>query len=248
MAEKLYYSMGEVTEMFDVNPSLIRYWGTQFDALAPKRNKKGNRMFTPDDIETLKLIYHLVKERGMTIEGARKALKAKRKDTSTPREVELLERLQRLRAMLVQVREECGADVGERIIDSDIAPEEELRPTESAPTESAPTESAPTESAPTAPDSEAVETKPTAEPATEPKPKAKRGRKAKEPVPAPAETEPVEMFSGEQSKQPSELQPEQQPEPQSEQQPELFQEESVESAPASENEERPLPFYEQTLF
>ena len=245
MAEKLYYSMGEVTEMFDVNPSLIRYWGTQFDAIAPKRNKKGNRMFSPEDIETLKLIYHLVKERGMTIEGARKALKAKRKDASTPREVELLERLQRLRAMLVQVREELGAGADTRIIDSDIAPEEELRPTEKATTESAETKSVPT-----APDAEPAEPEKVAEP--EPKPKTKRGRKAKEPVPAPVETEQAEMFAGEQpepqSEQQSDPQPEQQPEPQSEQQPELFQEESAESTPAPENEERPLPFYEQTLF
>ena len=246
MAEKLYYSMGEVTEMFDVNPSLIRYWGTQFDALAPKRNKKGNRMFTPDDIETLKLIYHLVKERGMTIEGARKALKAKRKDTSTPREVELLERLQRLRAMLVQVREECGADVGERIIDSDIAPEEELRPTESATT----TENAMTESAPTISDAEPVETEAVAESATEPKPKAKRGRKAKEPAPA-AEPEQVGMFSAEQPvEQPAEQPVEQsyeQPTGQPAGQPELFREEIAEPEPAG-NAERPLPFYEQTLF
>ena len=129
MAEKLYYSMGEVTEMFDVNPSLIRYWGTQFDVLRPKRNKKGNRMFTAEDIATLKLIYHLVKERGMTIDGARKALKVRRSDTATPREVELLERLQRLRAMLVQVREELGGESGEQMVDDDIAPEAEIRPT-----------------------------------------------------------------------------------------------------------------------
>ena len=129
MAEKLYYSMGEVTEMFDVNPSLIRYWGTQFDVLRPKRNKKGNRMFTAEDIATLKLIYHLVKERGMTIDGARKALKVRRSDTATPREVELLERLQRLRAMLVQVREELGGEIGEQMVDDDIAPEAKIRPT-----------------------------------------------------------------------------------------------------------------------
>lgn len=126
MAEKLYYSMGEVTEMFDVNPSLIRYWGEQFKEIAPKRNKKGNRMFTPDDIATLKMIYHLVKERGMTIEGARKALKAQRANTSAPRDAELLERLQRLRSMLLQVREELGSDAGVQMVNRDIAPEEEI--------------------------------------------------------------------------------------------------------------------------
>ncbi|MBR5106254.1 MAG: MerR family transcriptional regulator, partial [Alistipes sp.] len=69
MAEKLYYSMGEVTEMFDVEPSLIRYWCSQFSCLKPKRNAKGNRMFTPQDIDRLKRIHHLLKEKKMTIEG-----------------------------------------------------------------------------------------------------------------------------------------------------------------------------------
>ena len=66
MAEKLFYSMGEVAEMFDVNASLIRHWESQFSVIRPKRNKKGNRLFSPQDVENLKLIYHLVKERGMT--------------------------------------------------------------------------------------------------------------------------------------------------------------------------------------
>ena len=77
MAEKLFYSMGEVAEMFDVNASLIRHWESQFSVIRPKRNKKGNRLFSPQDVENLKLIYHLVKERGMTLEGAKKALKQK---------------------------------------------------------------------------------------------------------------------------------------------------------------------------
>lgn len=115
MAEKLYYSMGEVAEMFDVNPSLIRYWGTRFAALRPKRNKKGNRMFTSEDIETLKLIHHLVKERGMTLDGARKALSAERvvSRSEVSAEMELLERLQAVRAMLVQVRDSYGVDESE---------------------------------------------------------------------------------------------------------------------------------------
>ena len=72
MAKKLFYSMGEVSEMFDVNPSLIRHWESKFEVLKPQKNKKGNRMFTPEDVENLKLIYHLVKERGMTLDGARR--------------------------------------------------------------------------------------------------------------------------------------------------------------------------------
>ena len=69
-SKKIYYTMGEVSEMFDVNPSLIRFWEQKFDILKPDKNKKGNRLFTPADIENLKLIYHLVKENGMTLAGA----------------------------------------------------------------------------------------------------------------------------------------------------------------------------------
>ena len=59
-SRKIYYTMGEVSEMFDVNPSLIRFWEQKFDILKPDKNKKGNRLFTPKDVENLKLIYHLV--------------------------------------------------------------------------------------------------------------------------------------------------------------------------------------------
>jgi DNA-binding transcriptional MerR regulator len=103
---KLLYSMGEVTEMFDVNASLIRYWESKFDCIKPHKNKKGNRMFTPSDIENFKLIYHLVKEKGMTLEGANSAMK--RRNKSVKRDVSILERLQNIRAMLVEVRESLG--------------------------------------------------------------------------------------------------------------------------------------------
>lgn len=108
MAKKLFYSMGEVSEMFDVNASLIRHWESKFDVLRPRKNKKGNRMFSPGDVENLKLIYHLVKERGMTLEGANRCLKRNR--GALTRDAELLERLQRVRAMLVEVREELRSD------------------------------------------------------------------------------------------------------------------------------------------
>lgn len=122
MAEKLYYSMGEIAEMFDVKPSLIRHWETQFGVLKPKRNKKGNRLFTPSDVEHLKLIYHLVKEQGMTLEGARKALKqARGNQDGTSRDMELLERLQRVRALLVEVREDLKAGEGELVEDMSSA-------------------------------------------------------------------------------------------------------------------------------
>ena len=103
---KLLYSMGEVTEMFDVNASLIRYWESKFDCIKPHKNKKGNRMFTPSDVENLKLIYHLVKEKGMTLEGANMAMK--RRGKSVQRDVSILERLQHIRAMLLEVRESLG--------------------------------------------------------------------------------------------------------------------------------------------
>lgn len=113
MAEKLFYSMGEVAEMFDVNQSLIRHWESQFSVLRPKRNKKGNRLFSPQDVENLKLIYHLVKERGMTLDGAKKALRQPRAEGGVRRDAELMERLQRIRALLVEVREDLKAAPGE---------------------------------------------------------------------------------------------------------------------------------------
>lgn len=73
--KKLYYTIGEVSEMFEVNPSLIRFWESEFDILNPKKNNKGNRLFTPEDIENLKIIYNLVKEQGLTLDGAKKYLK-----------------------------------------------------------------------------------------------------------------------------------------------------------------------------
>ena len=109
MAEKLYYSMGEVTEMFDVEPSLIRYWCSQFSCLRPKRNSKGNRMFTPQDVERLKRIHHLLKEKKMTIEGAQKAMKKRVIEAEeNDSDIALLEQLQALRAALVEMRDSIG--------------------------------------------------------------------------------------------------------------------------------------------
>lgn len=115
-AKKLYYSMGEVAEMFDVTPALIRHWEAQFDCIKPHRNKKGNRLFTPDDVERLKQIYHLVKERGMTLKGANKVLKRAKSD-EVAQEMELLERLQKIRAALVEVREELKVGDGEQVVE-----------------------------------------------------------------------------------------------------------------------------------
>jgi DNA-binding transcriptional MerR regulator len=73
--EKKYYTIGEVAEKFDVATSLIRFWEGEFDIIKPKKNRKGNRQFTKQDIENVKLIYHLVKEKGFTLQGAKDMLK-----------------------------------------------------------------------------------------------------------------------------------------------------------------------------
>ena len=78
---KLYYAIGEVAEAFGVNTSLIRFWEKEFDIIKPKKNAKGNRKFTPEDIKNLELIYHLVKERGFTLEGAKIHLKEEGRKT-----------------------------------------------------------------------------------------------------------------------------------------------------------------------
>ena len=125
MAKKMFYSMGEVAEMFDVKPSLLRHWEAKFDILRPHKNKKGNRMFTPEDVENLKLIYHLVKERGMTLAGAAQYLKNGITDTMR-RDMELLDRLQKIRAELVEVREQLK-DVPDGYTVVEVAqPEEEI--------------------------------------------------------------------------------------------------------------------------
>ena len=77
--EKLYYSIGEVAKMFDVNTSHIRFWSKEFDVIKPATNKKGNRLFTQADVDNLKKIYHLVKEKGFTLKGAKVELKEERK-------------------------------------------------------------------------------------------------------------------------------------------------------------------------
>jgi len=99
---KLFYSIGEVAEMFDVNASLIRFWEKEFDILQPKKNKKGNRMFTPDDVENLKIIYHLVKERGFTLDGAKQKLKGNKEDVVN--NTEIAERLEKVKSYLLELK------------------------------------------------------------------------------------------------------------------------------------------------
>ena len=102
--EKLYYSIGEVADMFRVNVSLLRFWEKEFDILKPKKNKKGNRMFTTKDLDNLKIIYHLVKERGYTLEGAKKKLKENKDDTIN--NIEIVNRLKDIRQFLAELKEE----------------------------------------------------------------------------------------------------------------------------------------------
>lgn len=102
---KLYYSIGEVAEMFDVNPSLIRFWEKEFSGIKPKKNKKGNRLFTAKDIGVLKQIYQLVKEEGYTLEGAKARLKSKSsKDTSEVLGNDLLDKLMTIKSELIKIK------------------------------------------------------------------------------------------------------------------------------------------------
>jgi DNA-binding transcriptional MerR regulator len=102
--DKRYYSMGELAKAFDVNASLIRFWDKEFDILKPRKNAKGNRMFTPEDVKNLQLIYHLVKERGFTLEGAKAHLKAGQKRTLDS--FDIINKLEGIKAQLNQIKNE----------------------------------------------------------------------------------------------------------------------------------------------
>ncbi|MFT3737734.1 MAG: MerR family transcriptional regulator [Breznakibacter sp.] len=101
--EKLYYTIGEVSKMFDVNTSLIRFWEKEFDIIKPHKNKKGNRLFTQQDIENFHLIYHLVKQKGMTLKGAAKKLKENRQDAVN--NFEVVRNLEQIKGMLLELKE-----------------------------------------------------------------------------------------------------------------------------------------------
>ncbi len=99
---KQYYSMGEVSEMFRINPSLIRFWENQFEILQPKKNKKGDRFFRPVDIKNLHLIYHLLRQRKYTLEGAKDYLKSE--DQNANKKFELIQSLQKIRNFLLEIK------------------------------------------------------------------------------------------------------------------------------------------------
>ena len=101
--EKLYYSIGEVAEIFTVAPSLIRFWESEFDIIKPKKNRKGNRQFTREDIDNVRTIYHLVKEKGFTLQGAKEML---RNDSQAVKDkMEMLDSLRNVRKFLVELKE-----------------------------------------------------------------------------------------------------------------------------------------------
>ena len=101
LPEKRYYTIGEVAKAFDVNTSLIRFWEKEFDELKPKKTAKGNRKFTPEDIKNLKMIYHLVKEKGYTLDGARIALTTNKKVNEA---VEMIDRLEFVKSELIKLK------------------------------------------------------------------------------------------------------------------------------------------------
>ncbi|AFD07140.1 MerR family transcriptional regulator [Solitalea canadensis] len=101
---KLYYTIGEVAALFNVNTSLIRFWEKEFDILQPKKNKKGNRLFSPEDLENLRIIYHLVKEKGYTLQGAKDYLKGN-KNVETDKQ-KVIESLTSLKSFLLKLGDE----------------------------------------------------------------------------------------------------------------------------------------------
>ena len=104
---KLYYTIGEVAAMFDVNTSLIRFWEKEFPVIQPKKNKKGKRLFTSKEILKIDIIYTLVKEEGYTLDGARKALKEKKTVTvhvEPEEDGELLKKLESIKAKLISLK------------------------------------------------------------------------------------------------------------------------------------------------
>ena len=102
LPEKRYYSIGEVAKAFKVNASLIRFWEKEFDVLQPKKNAKGNRKFSKDDIEHLKFIYHLVKERGFTLDGAKIHLKEEKHQSLN--KFEIISKLERVKHELLKIK------------------------------------------------------------------------------------------------------------------------------------------------
>jgi len=103
MSEKLYYKIGEVASIFNINTSLIRYWEQEFDFLKPKKSKKGTRYFSRKDIDNFEIVHHLVKEKGLTIQGAKDYLQ-NRKEENTIDKLEVINTLKRTKSLLEEIR------------------------------------------------------------------------------------------------------------------------------------------------
>lgn len=104
--EKKYYTIGEVAEMFGVATSLIRFWETEFETIKPVKNKKGNRVYTKEDIEDIRIIYHYVKERGFTLSGAKDFIKLDKKKNLE--KIEAIESLEKVRDFLLDLKKNLG--------------------------------------------------------------------------------------------------------------------------------------------
>ena len=103
LPEKRYYSVGEIAKAFDVNPSLLRFWEKEFKEINPKKKKGGSRKYTPEDVVTIQKIHHLLKEKGLTIEGAKKQLKLK--DLAEDKNLVVIQKLEQLKSQLHQLKE-----------------------------------------------------------------------------------------------------------------------------------------------
>ncbi|MGF1639155.1 MAG: MerR family transcriptional regulator [Cyclobacteriaceae bacterium] len=106
LIEKKYYSIGEVAEMLGVATSLIRFWETEFDVIKPKKNRKGNRQFTREDIDHVKLIFHLVKEKGYTLQGAKELIRSDNNNVKD--KMDVLDTLRSIRSFLVSIRDKIS--------------------------------------------------------------------------------------------------------------------------------------------
>lgn len=111
--QKLFYTMGEVTRLLNIESSTLRFWQKEFPTLIkPHRNAKGNRLFTKEDIKKLRMLYHLIKEKGMTLEGAKNHLKAPATGGIDERAA-VIDRLKRVKNMLREIRDNLGESDGE---------------------------------------------------------------------------------------------------------------------------------------
>ena len=108
LPDKMYYKIGEVAKAFGVNTSLLRFWEKEFKQLKPRKNSKGNRLYTKDDIKILQEIYHLVKEKSYTLEGAKKKMRENRHkaDGEVPVHQEVVFRLQKIKEELLKIKEQ----------------------------------------------------------------------------------------------------------------------------------------------